>query len=237
MKSGRGLEKQNAEDLEFTENTQSLKLSKHQKTAVVSLGIFSLLVLVLMAVQLRHSIYSPFQYQTAAKTTFQTLADEQRSAITSGQYSGLPADPTQLDDATIQYLQTKDTDNDSLSDYDELYIYYTSPFLEDTDGDGINDAQEIKNGTDPKCPEGQMCNQPMTFSSSTVPGEVVTPDMIQIDTSTPSASDSNMQSLLSGQSDPKVLRQMLIDSGMDKATLDKISDADLLKSYQDTLTQ
>jgi hypothetical protein len=190
-----------------------------------------------MVVQLRHSVYSPFEYPTASETTMQTLADEQRSAITSGQYSTLPADPTQLDDATIQYLQNKDSDNDGLSDYDELYVYYTSPFLEDTDGDGINDAQEIKNGTDPNCPEGQMCNQSMVFSSSTVSGEIITPDMIQIDTSTPSASDSNMQNLLTGQSDPQVLRQMLLDSGMDKATLDKISDADLLKSYQDTLNQ
>jgi len=238
MKSGRGLEKQNAEELKFPENTQSSKLSKSQRTAVVFLGIFSFLVLILMVVQLRHSIYSPFDYPTAAKTTMQTLADEQASAVTSGDYSSLPSDPMQLDDAMVQYLQNKDTDNDGLSDYDELYVYHTSPFLEDTDGDGISDAQEIKNGTDPNCPEGQMCNNSMAFTSSTVSGETVTPELIQLDTSTPSASDSNLQSLLSGSAtDPATLRQMLLDSGMDKATLDKISDADLLQSYQDTLIQ
>lgn len=53
-----------------------------------------------------------------------------------------------------------DTDEDGLSDYDEIYIVYTDPTLPDTDGDGINDIdedidedgltnqQEYKNATD-----------------------------------------------------------------------------------------
>jgi hypothetical protein len=41
--------------------------------------------------------------------------------------------------------------------------------------------------------------------------------------------------LVNGASDPAVLRKMLLDNGMDKATLDKISDADLLASYQEML--
>jgi len=37
----------------------------------------------------------------------------------------------------------RDTDNDTLSDGDEVNIYGTSPTLEDTDGDGIVDSQDL----------------------------------------------------------------------------------------------
>lgn len=36
-----------------------------------------------------------------------------------------------------------DSDNDNLSDYDELFIYNTNPNLEDTDMDGLNDYDEV----------------------------------------------------------------------------------------------
>ena len=36
-----------------------------------------------------------------------------------------------------------DTDDDLLSDYDEIYIHKTNPTLFDTDGDGLNDYEEI----------------------------------------------------------------------------------------------
>lgn len=42
-----------------------------------------------------------------------------------------------------------DTDNDGLSDFDEVHTYLTSPILADTDGDHVNDGLEIAKGTDP----------------------------------------------------------------------------------------
>lgn len=42
----------------------------------------------------------------------------------------------------------KDTDNDGLKNIDE-YLHDTNPLKADTDGDGYNDAIEIKNGYDP----------------------------------------------------------------------------------------
>ncbi len=43
-----------------------------------------------------------------------------------------------------------DTDNDGLTDYDEVYIYGTDPNKIDTDGDGLSDYDEIHvYGTDP----------------------------------------------------------------------------------------
>lgn len=46
-------------------------------------------------------------------------------------------------------LMFNDADGDSLSDYDETYVYHTNPEAADTDGDGYNDAQEIRNGFSP----------------------------------------------------------------------------------------
>lgn len=42
-----------------------------------------------------------------------------------------------------------DTDHDGLSDYEEIYFWYSDPTVRDTDGDGIMDGTEIKQGTSP----------------------------------------------------------------------------------------
>jgi len=42
-----------------------------------------------------------------------------------------------------------DSDNDGLSDWEELYVYYTNPFVSDTDNDGVNDYGETQSGSDP----------------------------------------------------------------------------------------
>jgi parallel beta-helix repeat protein len=42
-----------------------------------------------------------------------------------------------------------DTDNDGLTDYAEENIHLTDPYNPDTDGDGINDGDEVAAGTDP----------------------------------------------------------------------------------------
>jgi hypothetical protein len=42
-----------------------------------------------------------------------------------------------------------DTDNDGLTDWKELYLTFTSPFIEDTDNDGVSDYLEIQSGSDP----------------------------------------------------------------------------------------
>jgi hypothetical protein len=61
--------------------------------------------------------------------------------------------------AEIESLKNVDTDGDGLSDYEELYVYGTSPYLKDSDGDGTSDYDEVKtNRTDPNCPEGMVCS-------------------------------------------------------------------------------
>lgn len=46
------------------------------------------------------------------------------------------------DDETLN-TSYYDTDNDYLSDWTELYVIYTSPFLSDTDNDGATDYEEV----------------------------------------------------------------------------------------------
>ncbi len=60
----------------------------------------------------------------------------------------------------VAKLQNQDSDLDGLSDYSEIYLYKTSAYLEDTDGDGLLDKEEIVQGTDPNCPEGEECYGP-----------------------------------------------------------------------------
>ncbi|MCM1316440.1 MAG: hypothetical protein NC244_13840, partial [Alistipes senegalensis] len=47
----------------------------------------------------------------------------------------------------------KDTDNDSISDYDEIYVYGTDPLNPDSDNDGLEDGDELPIGLNPTNPE------------------------------------------------------------------------------------
>ena len=62
-------------------------------------------------------------------------------------------------------LQTLDTDNDGLNDYQELYVYYTNPFLADTDNDGYSDYNEINAGTNPNVYTDYPVNQPPSLTN------------------------------------------------------------------------
>ena len=42
-----------------------------------------------------------------------------------------------------------DRDSDGLNDYEEMFVYYTDPYDEDTDGDGLTDGTEALKGTSP----------------------------------------------------------------------------------------
>ncbi|MEX2719177.1 MAG: hypothetical protein Q6370_023005 [Candidatus Sigynarchaeota archaeon] len=82
--------------------------------------------------------------------------------------------------------QFLDTDNDTISDYDEVYTYFTSPGrpdtdgdglfdwneifyyrtdprLADTDGDGVTDPEEISSGTDPRDPDDNPASRRATM--------------------------------------------------------------------------
>lgn len=45
--------------------------------------------------------------------------------------------------------QGLDSDSDGLSDWEELFVYYTNPVMTDTDNDGFSDGYEVEQGWDP----------------------------------------------------------------------------------------
>lgn len=47
----------------------------------------------------------------------------------------------------------KDTDNDGLSDKDEIFTYFTDPLIIDTDGDGLSDYEDVALNFNPKNPD------------------------------------------------------------------------------------
>ncbi len=185
--------------------------SKRQRKTAVIFGVFSLIVVIFMMLQIRNSIRSPFM----APKTFVDYANKLNSSSTA-----------EID------LRQKDSDGDGLSDYDEMYVYHSSPYLEDSDSDGFTDKQEVLNGTDPNCPAGQTCSTVLTDTNSTV----VTPTASSTDAAmTPE--EAALQNVLNGNSDTSVIRKLLLDNGMDKDTLNAMSDEELMTVYNETLNQ
>ncbi|RLI43658.1 hypothetical protein DRO59_00205 [Candidatus Bathyarchaeota archaeon] len=72
------------------------------------------------------------------------LSDHPYALLNTGQQSFVIFN---LDDNST--LQSIDTDNDGLSDYDELFTYYTDPRDTDTDDGGISDYDEVQLGLNP----------------------------------------------------------------------------------------
>jgi len=128
----------------------------------------------------------------------------------------------QPQDQALLALKAKDTDGDGLSDYDELYLYNTSPYIADSDSDSVSDGQEIQRGTDPNCPEGKSCGV-IAASNSNAPENVNAP----ASTNTAAQSSANAQQL----------RDALIAAGVPKTQLDSVDDATLLSSYQSVLAE
>lgn len=224
-----------------------LNLTKNQKLAAASLAVFAVLIVVLWSAQLKNNIYGPLN---------SNLAETNELAQTDSQT------------ASDLALKNKDTDGDGLSDYDELYVYKTSPYLADSDSDGAKDGEEIKKGADPNCPTGRTClNTSLENSAGAASGTPASSTDILNNLSSqsealngllnqynainsavppsgvgqPASSAGGTGSLTDEQKqalkgiDATSLRQMLITAGMDKATLDKVSDTELMQSYNETL--
>ena len=192
--------------VEPLENGQN-KLSPERKAGLVMLIIVAFLAVGVGVMQVRNTIYAPF-------------------ALTSEAPSG-------LSDAVndVESLKFRDTDHDGLSDYDESFVYHTSRYLADTDSDGKSDRDEILAGTDALCFGANDCNGPLT-NSGYVPISTSTADLILNGQTSTTVAMPDIQSIVS---DPAQLRDLLIQSGVDKAALDKISDSELLLAAQDWL--
>ena len=144
----------------------------------------------------------------------------------------------------IESQKTKDTDKDGLSDYDENYIYHTSPYITDSDSDGVDDKSEVFAGTDPNCAKGKDCGSGSSLeqtsdSASAIPnllGSVGSnPDVMKSGEMKFSSKEEIENYLKSATVDE--IRKALIDSGVAKEEVDKIPDADLEKLFQSGVDQ
>ncbi len=193
---------------EGREEQANKNLPRQQKMAVIFLAFFAILIIVLWAFQLNAQLKRPF--------------DIAKNANPSG-------------NATSTDANLKDSDGDGLTDYDEINIYHTSAYLEDSDSDGLSDKQEVDGGTDPNCPTGKNCVSTETAGTNNTASATST-TMESLGAETPSAS-STSASLLgpNGEITPAFLRDVLRKNGYDEATLNQITDAQLLQSYQDAM--
>lgn len=124
-------------------------------------------------------------------------------------------------------LRTQDTDGDTLDDYDELYIYRTSPYLADTDSDGANDNEEVRGGGDPNCPKNQDCIGNVTSSDSAPPESGTTLPPPPAD----ALGTLNQLQTLSVAD----IRKLLTESGVPADVLKAVDDQTLRAIYDDAL--
>ena len=173
-------------------------LRREQKIGFVLLLIFAVVSIALGLAQIRNTMYRPFALNNTVPSAY-------KDEVTG-----------------IDALRFRDTDGDGLNDFDELYIYGSSPYLADTDSDGLTDKQEIDRGTNPSCPTGRDCANPIISGQGMLTAAVVST------TAASASAPPQAPDVLRILRDPKQLRPLLVQSGMKKDLLDKISDADLI---------
>ena len=122
--------------------------------------------------------------------------------------------------------QKKDTDNDGLTDFDEEYVYRTSPYLDDTDSDGFSDKVEIDSGNDPNCPAGKNCGIEVAS------GDDGSDSGNQADVSLPSS-----DLFLGGGATPDMVREALRQSGASEEMLAEVDDAALMEAYAEVVRE
>ncbi len=209
----------------FAESLGLDNFDKRHKKAFLGIFIVAILVMVLWVMQLRKNIIYPLyggvdpkvlQEQAAARN--QTQVSEEETA-----------------------MRARDTDKDGISDWDELNVYKTSPYLADSDSDGFSDKSEIDSGNDPNCPKGKNCflssDQTNQGSDSLSSGEILN-NSLQTPSSTITPSTGSglsaeqkkaiRDTLGEKINDAPTIRALLSQLGMDKATLDGLSDKEII---------
>ncbi|MFA6553292.1 MAG: hypothetical protein WCT27_02600 [Patescibacteria group bacterium] len=180
---------------------------QERKKVFTWLVIFGVLILGFSVWQTSRVLRGPFEKKSANSSAGNTVA------VTN-----------QITAKTLDSLKTKDTDLDGVSDYNELYIYQTSPYLSDSDGDDIDDKTEIASSTDPNCPKDQTCSR-QTAAGNT--------------NSLTNAATDLTNGLLTDGTDltAEQLRSVLRDSGVSESELSQVDDATLMQWYQQTLAE
>ncbi|MBI4714103.1 hypothetical protein HY771_02880 [Candidatus Uhrbacteria bacterium] len=150
---------------------------------------------------------------------------------------------SQREQEELEASKTRDVDGDGLTDYDELQVYKTSPYLTDSDSDGFDDKTEIFSNNDPNCPKDKTCtgisSAEIVDESNPLAGlEGIFGDM----TSLTEAGEINFKSKEDVEAFFKKatlveIRKALLKSGMKKEDLDKIDDKALAEYFSITIDE
>jgi len=167
-------------------------LEKANKNSLFWLIILTVVIVFFGFWQIRYNIFNPFK---------QPGADQE---------------PLEMD--IIDAYKNLDTDEDGLSDYEEMYVYNTSIFLNDSDGDGFSDKDEIDAGSNPLNPDSTPLNKEVTQEKTVLEQEIDPP--------------------ASGGSEEKFaqeIRDLLINqAGLSPEIVNSLLDKDLITLYNET---
>lgn len=201
-------------------------LSTEQKVAFGLLMFLGLGGVVFGAQSFGANMKRPIQEQIAAFYTGEEfLTSDQREA------------------KEMEESKTKDTDADGLVDYDELYVYKTSPYIADSDSDGFNDKDEVYSGNNPNCPTGKNCG--LVSSSAEAVAETSAADAFIEGLGEDQLLDAGSVTFESEEDIEKFfqkatldqIRAALIDAGMSKEELDTIDDKSLIEFFNGSIAQ
>ena len=150
-------------------------------------------------------------------------------------------DSQDFDEAKLRVL---DTDEDGITDWEELNIHSTSPYLSDSDSDGIDDNVEIAQGTDPNCPIGRVCGSDIIETLEQIQQDAAlqeqesSQDQIPLIKEFSQESQEALDALEKGSiPTPDQIRSLLRDSGIPKEQLDISSDEELVQLFQEVASQ
>ena len=169
---------------------------------IFCLSALGLFVLVLGFFQIRGAIYGPFK-------GFKKNKVEQKTVLTQEEILLILS----------EQAKQEDTDKDGLFDYDEIYLYNTSPYIQDSDSDAFSDQEEINAGSDPLNPDSTPYHQPKETKKNNLPD------------------DFSSEISESKEFSSEDIRNFLIQEGIDKEIVDNINDNTLKKLYNQTIEE
>ena len=137
--------------------------------------------------------------------------------------------PAELEAQRFEEMKTKDTDADGLNDYEESKVYLTSPYLADSDSDGVDDKTELAKGDDPNCPVGKECGGLL--------GAIETQATLSATAAEELAKQEDIALRQFMNPTPEQIRQLLLQAGVKPEDIKDIDDATLLELYLQSLAE
>jgi len=173
-------------------------MNKSKIFQIFFLSLLGLFVLVLGIFQIRGAIYGPFK-------GFRDSGEKEKITLTQGEILSILS----------EQAKREDTDKDGISDYDEVYVYKTSPYIQDSDSDTFSDREEIKEGSNPLNPNSTPYRRAKKDADNVLERSF--------------SANPKIEQFSLGD-----IRNFLIQAGLPKEIVDNIDDNDLKKLYNDT---